>query len=367
MSHSSTTKPEERKLRKVLQDDFRRGDFWSTLKKDFRDLREFYINEDQRDRLKEMGWLKRWFLTIWWILKSMMLNLSPVRRLLIFLGVILVYLGPQVTVEDTQISTRDWHAVGGTLLIIVLMLELKDKLLARDELEAGRKIQTALMPPANPDVPGWSVWLYSQPANEVGGDLVDFLHINDKRVGIGLGDVAGKGLKAALLMAKIQATIRALAPDMQSLSLLAAKINEIFHRDSVPGVFASLLYIILGSSGRVRYVNAGHLPPILISRNAVQEKAKGKTALGLVAGMKYKELSLELKKGDVFFAYSDGLIEARNERGDFFGSDRLMNLLPVLAKLSAPAMGEALVNEIRAFRGEARAADDLSIVILKRV
>src|SRR5512138_3275825 len=92
----------------------------------------------------------------------------------------------------------------------VLMLELKDKLLARSELEAGRTVQLALMPDRPPVVPGWDIWLYSRSANDVGGDLVDYLQIDPQRLGVMLGDVAGKGLPAALLMAKLQATLRAL-------------------------------------------------------------------------------------------------------------------------------------------------------------
>lgn len=357
---------EQPKLRKVLREDMRRGDFWSTLRKDFRDLKEFYISDDQRSRLQYMGWLRRSFFVVWWLLKSMMLNLAPGRRLLIFLGVILVFLGPTVTIEEYRVQTRDWHMLGGAMLILVLMLELKDKLLARDELEAGRKIQVALMPPSTPEVPGWSVWLFSRPANEVGGDLVDFLRLSESRVGIALGDVAGKGLKAALLMAKIQATMRALAPDIQSLARLGTKINEIFHRDSVPGVFASLLYMTLGDgSGRIRFFNAGHLPPMLVSGKTVRELGKGNTALGLVARMKYAENSVRLKKGELLFGYSDGLVEARNEQGEFYGTDRLLDLLRTTGGLSAPAIGEKIIASMAAFKGDARATDDMSIVIVK--
>ncbi|HEX9614802.1 MAG TPA: PP2C family protein-serine/threonine phosphatase [Bacteroidota bacterium] len=357
---------EEPKLRRVLSEDLRRGDFWRTMSKDVGALLEFYTSENQKTRLRTMGRLKRWFFTAWWILKSMMLHLSPGRRLLIFLGLILVYFGPQVRFGDTTIQSSDWHVLGGTMLILVLMLELKDKLLARDELEAGRKIQTALMPPASPDVPGWSVWLYSQPANEVGGDLVDFLPMDANRVGIALGDVAGKGLKAALLMAKLQATIRALATDMKSLSTLAGNINRIFHRDSIPGVFASLLYVTVEKGGKIRYVNAGHLPPMVISGKTVQEKGKGDTAVGLAGEMHFKEQSLRLNKGEVFFAYSDGLVEARNEQGEFFGIDRLRSILRGVPHRFAPEMGEALLKEVKEFRGAANPADDLSIVILRR-
>ena len=92
---------------------------------------------------------------------------------------------------------------GGIILIAVLMLELKDKLAARDELEAGRTVQLALMPESSPAVPGWDLWLHTEPANDVGGDLIDHLQIDDSHHGVALGDVSGKALPAALLMVKL--------------------------------------------------------------------------------------------------------------------------------------------------------------------
>jgi len=122
-------------------------------------------------------------------------------------------------------------------------LELKDKLHAKTELEEGRSVQNALMPEENPKVDGWDIWLYTRPANDVGGDLLDFTKISENNYGISLGDVAGKGLSAALLMAKLQSTIRAIVPDYISLSEFGNKLNHIFCRDSLPKLFSSLIYI----------------------------------------------------------------------------------------------------------------------------
>jgi serine phosphatase RsbU (regulator of sigma subunit) len=117
---------------------------------------------------------------------------------------------------------------------------LKDKLLAHGELESGRAVQRAMIPEQAPLVPGWNLWLFTRSANEVGGDLVDFLRMNGDRFGIAIGDVAGKGLGAALFMVKIQATLRALTPDHDSLTDLASKLNRICPRWNATK-FASLL------------------------------------------------------------------------------------------------------------------------------
>jgi len=103
-------------------------------------------------------------------------------------------------------------------------------------------------PESAPFVPGWNVWLFTRSANEVGGDLVDFLRLDGARFGVVIGDVAGKGLGAALFMVKIQSTIRALAPDFESLSDLVSKLNSILMRDGIPGKFASLMFLRIDSA-----------------------------------------------------------------------------------------------------------------------
>jgi len=355
----------EPKFGKTVLEDLRRDDLKRTVRRDFEDLKEFYLNEERRKRLADMGLLKRWFYMTGWLLQSLFFKLTPVRRILLLIGSALILIPRFSEANGEHIHLTIF---GGLVLLFVLMLELKDKLLAKDELEVGRSVQYALMPKRSPVVPGWSVWLFTRPANEVGGDLVDFQQINERRYGAALGDVAGKGLGAALLMAKLQATLRALAPDFDSLAKLGAKMNAIFCRDSLPNSFASLIYLEFGSdSGVVRFLNAGHIPPVVVQGPAIAETPKGETALGILPDATYSEQSIELHKGDILLAYSDGLTEARNEQGNFFGEQRVLRLLPELGKLTARELGERLLQEIDHFVGEARASDDLSLVILKRV
>ena len=119
------------------------------------------------------------------------------------------------------LAADDFGGLAVGLLLLLLMLELKDKLVARSELQAGRIMQQALLPKEAPRVAGWDVWISTQPANEVGGDLIDFVTHEDGRVGLVLADVCGKGLPAALLMARLQATLLAFVPEL--LFLLGAR------------------------------------------------------------------------------------------------------------------------------------------------
>jgi sigma-B regulation protein RsbU (phosphoserine phosphatase) len=256
--------------------------------------------------------------------------------------------------------------LGAMIFLFIILLELKDKLLAQEELEAGRSIQESLAPVTSPAVPHWDVWLFTRPANDVGGDLVDFMQINGNRYGIAIGDVAGKGLPAALLMAKLQSTLRALAPDYKLLNELAAKINSIFYRDSLPNRFASLLYIeLLSTSNKLRFVNAGHFPPLHLKQSRITELEKGAPALGIMPQITLSEESLSLEKGDLFLVYSDGLTEARNEEGEFFGEDRLKELIIEARELSAEKAGQEILSAVETYVGEAPATDDLSMVVLR--
>ncbi len=354
---------------RVLRDDLRNINFSKDIKHEFRELKNFYLSEEQKQRLHEMRKVKGFIFQVLWMIKSLFLHLTPMRRLLTVVGLIFILIDSSIVVNTTNhsVNASNNGLIGGALIFIVLMLELKDKLLAKDELEAGRKVQRALTPERNPKVPGWSIWLFTRPANEVGGDLVDYLKINDGQVGIILADVAGKGLHAALIMAKLQATIRALAADFNSLSGLCTKINSIFCRDSVPGIFASMLYIELKpNASQVRFVNAGHFPPIHISSNEIKETSKSNTALGLMKDFSYKEDQIDIQSGEMLIAYSDGVTEARNEYGQFFEKERLLKLLSKIRDKKFEDIGETIVREVDYFVGDAPINDDLSLIVIKK-
>lgn len=362
---SSDPKPN---LGKTIMDDFRRGDFERTLRRDFSELKEFMLTEERQKRLRDMTRVKRWAFMAWWFLEGLFLKLTPARRILLLLAILFLVSNVNVRSEGSGAHFEGFHIIGALVLLFIIMLELKDKLLAHEELEAGHAVQNALMPERTPQVSGWSLWLFTRSANEVGGDLVDFIQITPDRIGITLGDIAGKGLRAALLTAKLQATIRALVPDVMSLSELGAKLNFIFCRDSLPNLFASVVYAeVRPDSGSVRMVNSGHFPPVILRSGQIEKTAKGGMALGLSPQATFSEQLVELGHGEMMLVYSDGLTEARNLEGAFFGEQRALDLLPQLTPYSAQQIGERLLEEVDRFIGEARAYDDISIAILKRL
>lgn len=348
----------------TLRNDLRNTEAFTTLRKESKEIAGFYLTAEQRERLKQMKSIKRSFFIFGWVLKAMFFKLTPFRRLLFVMGILMI-----ITVRASgDALTFDGNAlVGGALLVLVILLELKDKLLAHDELEEGRHIQELLMPERTPAMEGWSAWLYTRSANEVCGDLIDFLRMENGRIGLAIADVAGKGLHAALLTTKLQSTIRALAFDEVSVSSLVKKINTIFHRDSPSHLFASLFYIeITERAPGLRYVNAGHLPAVIVRNNGIQETGKGDAALGLMRTVNFSEQTITLASGEQFVVYSDGLTEAKNEQGEFFGKERLINLLRA-ATGTTEQIGHSILREIDKFTGSTTPSDDLSLMILQRL
>jgi hypothetical protein len=332
----------------------------------FSGLEAFYLTDADQASLQEMTFISRWLHRFWWLVKGLLMKLTPIRRVLLAIALVQIVSGDQrVQIYHTSFN---FVGVGELLLIVILMLELKDKLIARQELEAGRVVQLALMPERAPSVPGWDLWLYSEPANDVGGDLVDHMRIDGHRHGVALGDVAGKALPAALLMVKLQATLRALAPLFDTLGDLGSAVNRIVQRDGLPNRFATLVYLVLTEhSGDVRVLNGGHMPPVVVRAGALDRLPPGSMALGIMADATFTEQRVELSEGDALIVFSDGVSEAMNSSGDFFGDERIGAIIHGAAGEPAAEIGDRLLQALEAFVGDARPHDDVSLMILRRV
>lgn len=349
--------------------DLTRGGLQHTVRRDLEDLYAFYLDEGSRDRLRRMNALRRWLSVAGWLLKSLILRLSPARRLLVLISLLLVAQERMPFGVMDGVSLRAvLGPVGYLILFVVLMLELKDKLLARDEIQVGRAVQLALLPRQNPVLEGWDVWMFTRPANDVGGDLVDYLALGEDRLGLALGDVAGKGLGAALLMAKLQATLRACVTDGESMGELGRRLNGILYRDSVPERFATLVYLeIARGSSRVRLLNAGHLLPVIVRREGQDSPPPVAPPLGVMPGSTFTEQAVDLQPGDLLVAFSDGVTEARNRAGEFLGEGEFAASFGPLRGLSAEAAGLRILDDVDRFVGNEPPADDLSLILIRRV
>jgi serine phosphatase RsbU (regulator of sigma subunit) len=239
------------------------------------------------------------------------------------------------------------------------------------ELRVARGIQHALLPKDLPELEGWEIAHCYRPAREVGGDFYDFLRLDDGRVGFVIGDVSGKGIAAALVMANTQSVLRtvvhrgSVAPEQ-----VLAEANEILCAYIPPtNMFVTCFYGILEpKSGRLRYANAGHdLPYLRRHGEGVSELRVTGVPLGLMPGMGYEEKEITLKEGDSILFYSDGLVEAHDLKGEMFDFPRLRKLISVHATGSGEELIDSLLEELYSFTGQKwEQEDDITLLTLQR-
>jgi serine phosphatase RsbU (regulator of sigma subunit) len=349
--------------------DVRPRDIPGTVRRDIAALYDFYLDEERRADLARMGRLRRFVSVPLWFLKSMLLKLTPTRRALLVAALVMALLGTTRFATGDAILTFDGTPWAFLILLFVLALELKDKLLAHDEIAVARQVQLALLPARDPAIAGFAVFSHTRPANDVGGDLIDYLdNPAPGIVGVALGDVAGKGLGAALLMAKLQASLHAIAPGCQNLPDLGARLNRILVRDGLDNRFATLVYAeVPTGGGPLRLLNAGHNPPLVARAGGALETIEpGGLPLGMFTDSAYTAVAVDLGPGDLLLLYSDGLVEARNAGGEEFGFDRLRRRAPALRDLPPAQAGRMLLEEVDAFLDGGRPQDDLSIILLRR-
>src|SRR5215204_1477901 len=196
------------------------------------------------------------------------------------------------------------------------------------ELKVARSIQHASLPEELPDLEGWQIAPYYQPAREVGGDFYDFFELEDGRLGIVVGDATGKGVPAALVMASARSMLRAVARASNSPGDVLRRVNDALVTDIPPNMFVTCFYAILDpKSGSLTYANAGHdLPYLHRDSDAEELRARG-MPLGLMPGMGYEEKQTILEAGEAALLYSDGLVEAHDPEGEMFGFPRLRALV----------------------------------------
>jgi len=215
--------------------------------------------------------------------------------------------------------------------------EVAGRELQAQDLERAREIQQALLPKEIAQVPGFEVVAAWLPARLVGGDYYDVIRLSDSTLGICIADVVGKGVSAALLMANVQATVRAYASEAASPSWLCTRVNEILCSNLADDKFVTLFYGVLDARHRIlHYTNAGHLPPLLVrSSGAVERLSAGGAVLGVLPGWKFEEATVPLEPGVRLFLYTDGITEATGPDEEEFGEVGL---------LAAARSGSALVS-----------------------
>lgn len=251
------------------------------------------------------------------------------------------------------------------------LIEAEQKRIALDrELERAAEIQRRLLPAGAPDVAGLDMAGYNAPCRTVGGDYYDFLPYPDGRVGLFIGDVSGKGMGAALLMSSLQARTRVLFQEPDGLSAQVARLNRITAGNCPSNCFITFCAATIDSAaGELTYCNAGHNAPLLVHANGEFELLDPTgIILGILPDAAYEQKSCRLEPGDVLLLFSDGVTEAcRPDADEEFGQDRLVALLRTHRGQSASDILNAINGEVTSFTGGCPAADDITLVVARRL
>jgi serine phosphatase RsbU (regulator of sigma subunit) len=268
--------------------------------------------------------------------------------------------------EDLRILTALANVAASKIENERLLVESLQKRRLEEDLRLAARIQEDLLPDAAPEVPGYGVAASTTPCLAVGGDYYDFALDQDDLL-LALGDVSGKGTSAALLTTVLRAAVRAhwCGPDLAGT---VARINQTVH-DNVPdGRYVTFFLARLEpATGRLRYVNAGHNPPLLVrGTGSLEALEKGGMVIGLFPTAEYTQGTAELRLGDSLVIFSDGVTEGRNADMLEFGEQRLGEVVSQARNLDAEALRARVLSELSVFEGDAKSTDDRTLVVLKR-
>jgi sigma-B regulation protein RsbU (phosphoserine phosphatase) len=236
------------------------------------------------------------------------------------------------------------------------------------ELEIAREVQEHLFPQRYPEIAGIECAGYCRPARGVGGDYYDFFELAGGRMGIAIGDVSGKGISAALLMASLQASLRSLAiASVGSLASLMSNLNRLIYDSSSSSRYATLFYGEFDPQTReLNYINAGHNAPFILRNGDASIRLEaGGPVVGLLHSTSYSESSVTLEPGDIFVAFTDGVSEALNEQEEEWDEPRMITAVRQAAPLDPAHMIQFIFREADRFTGKASQYDDMTLVIMK--
>jgi serine phosphatase RsbU (regulator of sigma subunit) len=341
--------------------------------RDTRDAYRFFSRHLDLRQFDGLPWHRRAFGKARVFFLAFTMRLSPARRAVYAFALVSAIVGliNLVGVDRAQDGTG-WLLLAFVLVNLLVLLEVADRLSLKNDLEVAREIQNAMLPGGVQRIAGVEVVGVSRPANTVGGDFYDIQPLRDGRLVVAVGDVSGKGSPAALLMALLLAMFRTLVPLIEDenldVSAIATRLNAQVSRHAPGNRFITLFCgIFTPATGELRFVNAGHLPPIVIRADGgIERLSDGGIALGMFAHATYSSGRAVLGIDDLLAVYSDGITEAENPGGRPFDDSGLETALLQNRRAAVPELAHAIVRAVEAHTGDVRFADDLTILLLRR-
>jgi len=368
--------------------DLTADDLQRLFTRDTRDAYKFFTRGRDADALARLPWHKRIAAEIRILFLAFTMKLSPARRVVFGAALVLAFVGlvnlfggfgvvevvrlpfiGGIGILGPVFREGTWSMLFAfALMNLLVLLEVADRLSLKNDLEIARDIQQAMLPAGLFSAAGVETFGMSRPANTVGGDFYDILALDDGRVVIAVGDVAGKGSPAALLMALLLAMMRTLVDEKLEAADLVTRLNTQVCRHAPGSRFITLFYAVYEpATGHMIYVSAGHMPPLLLRANGGCDRlAEGGIALGMFEQSTYTTGRVLLQANDLLAVYSDGITEAENPEGRPFDEIGLETALKANGHDTLANIGAAVVRAVERHTDETRFADDLTILLLRR-
>lgn len=248
-----------------------------------------------------------------------------------------------------------------------LFEETLEKQRMEEELNLARNMQQGLLPSELPTLKGYEIAALNIPSRQVGGDYYDVIPISEDLCGIAIADVSGKGAGAALLMANLQASLRALASGEMSIGEMVSRINNLIYQNTDLDKFITFFYGQLDTSNNnFTYCNAGHNPPYKVSQDGeAYELMVGGIILGMMADIVFETETIVINPGDRIVMFTDGITEAMDEKEEEFGDERVKTLIQKDPSLTSQELLNKVVTEVEGFSAGSPQADDITMVIVK--
>lgn len=265
------------------------------------------------------------------------------------------------------------HAVSNQGAVAIenarLFQENLEKQRMEEELAIARDLQLSMLPATCPELKGYGIAATSIPAREVGGDFYDFIHMGENRVGFVIGDVTGKSVSGALVMSSSRSVFRMLSEEQLDVGDIMTRANRRIKKDIRSGMFVALLYAVLDADrGTLSLCSAGQTQPIHLSidggNTTLVETEGDNFPLGILEEADYQATEIPLKSGDRVVLYTDGIVEAMNEKEEMFGFERLLEVVKASRGMAADTLMNEILSRVNEFAGDAPQHDDLTVIVL---
>src|SRR5271165_4342882 len=359
-----------------VTDGMRLNELWKQFQADARSSYQLYSREVDSTWTPGVGRTKHFFNVAGQFFWAIVLKLTPARRVLLLIALVFLLFN----VESSWQSNGDVRAFyfggsfwGGLLLLALLTLEVADRVVMKRDLQIAKEIQAWLLPASPPQVPGLEIAFATRPANTVAGDYYDVFSRPSASSPngaflIAIADVAGKSVPAAMLMATFQASLKTLAITAGSLTELVGRMNSYACTNSQNGRRFTTTFLAEydPASRSLIYVNAGHNAPILGHQTgAIERLQTGGIPLGIQENVPYESGTVTLQSGDWLVIFTDGVIEAENNRAEEYEESRLLAMLHANVAVTPTLLLNTIMLDLDRFVGNAPQHDDVTLMLLR--